>query len=353
VRARTAAVAALALAALTLPWAAAAHEGGKAEPRIAAAVADEGGLVRVVTVRLTDVDGGEPVPGATVTATAEMTDPHLMRLAPWPLTETEPGVYQARVQFVMPAPWELTIEASGNDVVGATSRLTVDIEPAGAPLGPPISQPAPVGAPPPAGGETPALTLLPTVLEDSVGGRDILTMAVLWLHGGAAVGWIVGVVAMALALSTRPGILAEAFRERLARCYRRWGAWAHWSLVLVIVGTGIYNMLYVTPFPIAWRPGQFDALADVPYGPLYEAILIVKLGLFAALLITGTQVLLRTVRPTASLSEARSGAVRTLAGALGPPGIFYLASVPLIIGAAVALRYIHILSHVAAVVSAS
>ena len=334
-------VAALA-AALVAAAPAGAHEGGKAEPRIAAAVSTGPGLEHVITVRLTDVDRGTSVSGATVTAAAEMTSPHLMRVAPWQLAETAPGVYRARVRFVMPASWELTIEASGENVVSATSRLPVEIEAAG----------APVGAPPPGGDEAPELTTLPTVLEDSVGGRDVLTIVLLWLHGGAAVGWIAGVLAMAFALSTRPGVLAETFRARLAGWYRRRGAWLHWSLVPVLVGTGIYNMLYVTPFPIAWRPGQFDALAAVPYGPLYEAILIVKLGLFAALLITGTQVLLRTLRPPESL-PAGAGAARTLAAGLGPAGLFYLAAVPLIVGAAVALRYVHILSHVAVVVAGS
>ena len=323
--------------ALALAAPAAAHEGGKAEPRIAASVSETGGLERVVTVKLTDIDGGEPVSGATVTVAAAMTDPHLMRLAPGELAETEPGIYQARVRFVMPAAWELTIEATGDDVVAATSRLPVEIEAAGAPLGPPIDSPPLVAPPPPEGGEAGELTTLPTVLDDSVGGRDILTMAMLWLHGGAALGWIVGVVAMAVALSTRPAVLADAFREKVSGWYRRSGAWLHWGLALVVVGTGVYNMLYVTPFPIAWRPRQFEALADVPYGPLYEAILIVKLGLFAALLITGTQVLLRTLR----------------GAGLGPSGIFYLAAVPLIVGAAVALRYVHILSHVAVVVGGS
>lgn len=47
------------------------------------------------------------------------------------------------------------------------------------------------------------------------------------------------------------------------------------------------------------------------------------------------------------------GFVRTLAGGLGPAGILYLATVPLILAAAMALRYVHILSHVAEVLQTS
>jgi hypothetical protein len=167
-------------------------------------------------------------------------------------------------------------------------------------------------------------------------------------------GWIVGVLVMALALSVQPGVLAETFRGQLARWYGRWGAWLHWALVPVIVATGIYNIVYVSPFSLVWRPGEFRELADIPYGALYEAILIVKLGLFVALLITGTQVLVRTVRPRPlRVGDGQSGFVRSLASALGPPGLFYLATVPLILAAAMALRYVHILSHVAEVVSQS
>ena len=321
---------------------AAAHEGGKAEPRIAAGVSAGAGLARVVTVRLTDLDSGEPVRGAIVTAAAEMASPHAMRIAPWGLAEESPGVYQARVRFAMPATWTLSVNVSGEDVVAASSRLPVKIE-----RGTSV-------APPPAEG-VPDLTTLPTRLEDEITQQDIATMVMLWLHGIAALGWILGVVAMVLALSSSPGVLAEQPLERLAAAYKAWGAWLHWGFVPVIVSTGIYNTLYVTPFPIAWRPSQFAALADVPYGPLYEAILVVKLGLFAALLVTGTQVLLRTVRPPLAVAPAANphppGFLRTAGSALGPSGVCYLACVPLIIGAVVALRYVHILSHVAVVVS--
>lgn len=331
------------LVVLVWPAAAPAHESGKAEPRIRAGVSDNQGLVRILTVQLTDLDSGEQVRGATVTAAAEMTSPHLMKTSAWSLAETSAGTYEARVKFPMAASWEISVEVTGEKVVAASSRFPVQIEQG-------------AGTPPPASAGVPDLTTRPTQLEDELGRRDIASMAVLWTHSVAALGWIVGVIAMAIALSTRPGVLAEGMRTRLADGYRRWGAWLHWGVVPVIVWTGVYNMLYVTPFPIAWRPSQFDELADVPYGLLYEAILVVKLGLFAALLITGTQLLLRTVRPRPPVATApnpEAGFVRTLASALGPPGIFYLATVPLIIGAAMSLRYVHVLSHVAEVVSGS
>ncbi len=344
---------ALGLLVLVAASPAAAHKGGKAEPRIAAAVHDTGrGFERVATVRLTDIDSGEPVTGATVTAAAEMTDPHLMRLAPWPLAESKPGIYRARVQFVMPGKWALTIGVTGSDVVPASARLSFEIKPPAGGLGPPISAPALIGAPPPAG-QAPGLQTLPTRLEEAIGNRDILTMAILWLHGLAALGWIVGVLVMAVALSAQPAVLAESVRGRLATAYRRWGAWVHWGFVPVVVGTGVYNLFYVTPFDLVWRPGGFSQLAAVPFGRLYEAILFVKLGLFVALLATGTRVLAHTIQVAAPAPSPGAGAIRTLVRALGPAGLFYLACVPLILAAAAALRYVHILSHVARVLSTS
>jgi hypothetical protein len=269
-----------------------------------------------------------------------MTRPHLMRSARWPLAEGAKGTYRAKVKFRMRGEWTLYVSVSGKAVVPAASRLPLTIER------------APAGTAPPAPAGVPDLTTLPTRLEDTLARRDFLSMAVLWIHSSAAMGWIVGVVAMLTALSAGSGVLAAAFRRRVAAAYRRWGAWVHWSLVPVIIATGIYNMLYVAPFPLRFGAAGFERLRAVPYGALYEAILIVKLGLFAALLVTGTMVLLRTVdadrEPT---SNAGRGFVRAIAAGLGPAGVFYLATIPLIIAAAMALRYVHILSHVAEVVS--
>jgi hypothetical protein len=340
-----AAIAALA-ALLVSPATAFGHENGKAEPRIAAAVSGGDGLARTLTVRLTDLDSGDPIQGATVTAFAQMTRPHVMRTAPWALSERKPGTYTARVQFLMAADWDVRIDVRGADVVPATSDLPIEIrrveDPAQAPAD------GGVGSVPSGDGE---LTALPTQLDEVITTRDAASIAILWLHGLAAVAWVVGVLVMVVALGTSPGPLAEGWRRRIAGWYRSWGAWLHWGFVPLIVVTGVYNLLWVTPFPIAWKPSQIEALGEVPYGPLYEAILVVKLGLFVALLVTGTQVLRRTVRPIAPL-PATAGFGRMLAAGLGPSGVVYLLAVPLILGAAAALRYVHVLSHVADVLQA-
>lgn len=333
-RRRLLAGAALLVATLVAAGPATAHRGGKAEPRIAAGLT-RGGLERVLTVRLRDLDSGDPVSGATVAASAKMAVPHVMQTLPQKLPQAGPGLYRAPITFFMAGQWTVSIDVSGDEVVAASAQLPVRVA-LGSTTRP--TEPGP--------------TALPTRLDDSLTDRDYLTMAVLWVHGLAAMGWILGVLVMALALSARPGVLAESFRMQLGGWYRRWGAWLHWALVPLIVATGVYNMVYVTPFSLVWRPGDFRELSEVPYGALYEAILVVKLGLFAALLLTGTQVLARTVRPLpASATAAESGFVRTLTAALGPAGLFYLATVPLILAAAMALRYVHILSHVGEVIS--
>jgi hypothetical protein len=320
------------LAALLVAPAALAHESGKAEPRISAAVTGAAGLERTVVVRLADIDSGRPVTGAAVTVTATMSEPHFMRTLPWSLPERSPGLYSAPVRFVMPARWTLAIRASGAGMVAASSTLTVDVVPAAAPAGA-ASAPAP----------------LPTRLDTSVTGRDVLAMVVLWIHALAAAGWILGVLLMVLAVSTP--IAASGVRAGLAGWYRRRGAWPHWGLVAVVVGTGVYNMLRVAPFRLSFAGAGLDRVASIPYGRLYEAILVVKLGLFAALLVTGSRLLARTLRAGAPVAEKPAGFWRTLVRGLGPSGLLYLAAVPLVLGAAAALRYVHILSHVAEAVA--
>jgi hypothetical protein len=183
-----------------------------------------------------------------------------------------------------------------------------------------------------------------------------VTMFMLWVHGLAAMGWIIGVVVMTIALAT-PSILTSGIRARVSAWYRSWGAWAHWALVPLIVATGIYNMVYVTPFKLRWPwDSQLDLIA---YGNWYEAILLIKLALFVVLLATGTAMLLRAVRPAPAATpalahgsaEPSQGFVGTLVSALGAPGIAYVLTVPAILAAAMALRYVHILSHVAEVVN--
>ena len=312
---------------------AAAHEGGKAQPRIAAQ-ARGSGFNRTIVVRLNDLDSGDPISGANVKLRAEMTRPHVMTLIPRTVPETKrPGVYSLPYTFVMPGDWKAEFEVTGPKVVTAKADLDV---------------PVAVTAPPPTA-QTNIPTVLPTRLETSITERDWVSMAVLWLHGLASLGWIVGVIVMAIALSVPP-LLTEGARAGIAQWYRSWGAWVHWSAVPLIVATGIYNMVYVTPFELAVTPSAIDDLSNVPYGRAYEAILLVKLALFVVLLATGTMVLMRTIRPQV-VANPGAGPVRTLVAALGPPGVIYLLTVPLILAAAMALRYVHILSHVAEVVN--
>ena len=315
-----------------LPAPAAAHEGGKAQPRISAQ-ARGNGFNRTIVVRLNDLDSGDPISGANVKLRAQMTRPHVMTLIPRTIPETKPpGTYSIPYTFVMPGDWNAEFEVTGPKVVTAKAELDVPIA---------------VTAPPPTTTNTP--TVLPTQLETSVSERDWVSMGVLWVHGLASLGWIVGVIVMGIALSVPP-LLTEGARAGISQWYRSWGAWVHWSAVPLIVATGIYNMVYVTPFELALTPSSIDGLSNIPYGRTYEAILLFKLALFVVLLITGTMLLMRTLRPQA-VAEPGAGAVRTLVTALGPPGVVYLLTVPLILAAAMALRYVHILSHVAEVVN--
>lgn len=342
---RLALACATAFAALTATTTAAAHKGGKAEPRISASLAQRPGLQGEILVALTDVDSGDVIRGADVTVYAEMTRPHVMRTQRVRLPEESPGMYSGRLQFLMRGAWTIHIAAGGTGVVGADAKLETRVR-----LAESESDPTP---PVPADGSGGAAEVLPTTLDDDLTRHDGVRMVSLWLHSLSALGWIVGVLVMAVALSTRPGVLAETTRARLARGYRSWGAWLHWALVLVIVATGVYQMLYLTPFPLAYTPDDVARLAEIPYGPLYEAILIAKLALFGVLLITGTATLLRLVDPqlpVVSVTNPHPGFFRILASALGPAGIVYLLTVPLILAAAMALRYVHVLAHVAEVV---
>ncbi len=219
-----------------------------------------------------------------------MTRPHVMTLIPRTIPETKrPGVYSIPYTFVMPGDWNAEFEVTGPKVVTAKADLDVPIA---------------VTAPPPTTTNTPVA--LPTRLETSISERDWVSMAVLWVHGLASLGWIVGVIVMAIALSVPP-LLTEGARAGISRWYRSWGAWAHWSAVPLIVATGIYNMVYVTPFELAVTPSAIDDLSNIAYGRTYEAILLFKLALFVVLLVTGTMVLMRTIRPQA-VAEPGAGA---------------------------------------------
>lgn len=382
-----------ALAVGALAPAAGAHTGGKAEPLIAAKLSGQTPFLRIVTVRLTDVDDPDaPIAGATVTVVASMTAPdHRMSTRPAALAEVRPGLYRGRLRFLMGGTdWTVRIRVGGDEVVPASAKLVTFVDPEGltpaAPAPPPPAEsaspasppdpaaPGPAEAPPaPSAGPTAApapappsaepeaaplaaadaadaeaeaaaeVDVLPTRLDAVVTGRDTLRIVLLWLHGLAAAGWLLGVVVTAVALSLVPGVLQPGVRPTLARWYRRRGVWLHWALALVVVATGIYNVYEVTPFDLSWSP-------DAPYGSLYVALLAAKLAGFALLLVTATLLTRRVLRRAAPAVTGRP--LRQLAASLGPAGIAYLALVPLVLGLVVALRYVHVLSHVAAVVDA-
>jgi hypothetical protein len=161
--------------------------------------------------------------------------------------------------------------------------------------------------------------------------RDALSIAVLWAHALAGFGWIVGVLALAVALGPWR-LLSERAATAVRRVYVPWGAVAHWALAVAVIASGIYNLVYVTPFALVWRPGELARLSAIPYGALYQGILLVKLALFALLVVLATLLLRRTLRASPSLGLALPA---------------YLIAVPLTVAAAAALRYVHVLSHVA------
>lgn len=313
-----------------------AHDrAGRAQPVLQARLSGPSDAP-TLAVSIRDRDGGEPLSGALVQAGPRMRTPHVMELVPITLTESRPGNYTGRLRILMPGDWQVIVRASGASM--SPAEVVLDLTRSGR------RQATNAGS----GASAPAVEI-----RDELSRSDLIAMAVLWLHGLSALGWIAGVVLMALALSARPRLLQPRVHEALNRAYRRWGAWLHWSFAALVVATGVYNMLRVTPFSLVWRPDELEQLAAIPYGALYEAILIVKLGLFAALLVTGTRVLVRTVRSSDGVSPGAGGVVGAVESALGPAGVVYLACVPLILIAAVALRYVHILSHVGEVVGAS
>lgn len=337
VRRSGSAVIAVSLGALFLASPLSAHDGGKPKPRITAALSS-GGLVRTLSVQLVDADSGEPISGAVVSASGEMSSPHLMRTVSVTIRARGSGVYRDQLRFPMPGDWAVDITVGGEQVVEASARLPPQRIAAEVTESPPLT---PTAEP----------RVLTTRIEDSLGRRDYVSMAMLWIHSLAALGWIVGVIVMAIALAPPTGFLTPSAHARLAEGYREWGAWLHWGFVPLIVLTGIYNMVNVTPFRLIWRPTEIARLGDIPYGALYEAILVIKLGLFVALLITGTHLLIKTTRKTLPAPRPESGAIRSLLGTLGLPGLIYLAAIPLILAAAMSLRYVHVLSHVAAAMS--
>lgn len=114
------------IAAIAVVLSAVSDEDEQAEPRIAATVSGHG-LVRPLTVRLTDLDSGKPISGATVTASAGMTRPHVMTTQPSRLRQTGAGMYKARLSLFMAGDWTIRIGVTGKDVESASSELPLKV----------------------------------------------------------------------------------------------------------------------------------------------------------------------------------------------------------------------------------
>ncbi len=77
-RSWVAVAAGVAVAALALPAAAPAHDGGRAEPVASLVVRESGPLQALIDLRVRDEDGGGPVRAADVRGFAVMAQPHTM-----------------------------------------------------------------------------------------------------------------------------------------------------------------------------------------------------------------------------------------------------------------------------------
>lgn len=322
-------VLALLLGMAVIPAASAHDRAGRADAVLSASVSGQGGVARVVAM-VRDRDSGRPLERVRVAVQLRMTSPHVMTLMPVALVRREPGRYAARTALPMPGRWQARITVQGPKVRPAALSLPV---------------PAAVTRTRVAGPAT-ATAATPRV-EEKITSRDAFDITILWLHALSSLGWIVGVIVMAAALASRPALLAPSAHAAVLRAYRRWGVWLHWGLVAIVVGTGVYNLMRVTPFDLVWRPGELDRLELIPYGTTYELILVVKLAFFAALLMTGTSLLWRTLAGAETRPEAEARPRRSLIRALGFPGAVFVVCVPLVVAAAAALRYVHILSHTA------
>lgn len=330
--------------AAVVPSAGLAHSGGRAVPVATVSVRESGPLQALVDVRLRDEDGGEPVRGADVRGLAVMTSPHTMTTYFEPLPEVAPGRYRGRVKLPMTARWTIELQIGGDAVVAKTVRAVVVVDRSA--LIEARARTAARGARAAVGAadEPPAPIVSGTVRFD-VTRREVTDMVVLWIHGIAATAWIVGLALFLLAATAGSGTFAPAGRARLGRWFGRRGLPLLWTAAAVVVATGVYNTVRITPFDLALTPGAFGRLSDVPYGKLYEAILVSKLVLFAVMLVAGILLVrrCRSLWDETSAIAGPGGVVRRL----GVSGAVFVASAPAIVGAVVALRYVHILSHVA------
>lgn len=302
-----------------------AHQGGKAIPKVDISVAPyaSGPLTLAITAKITDADSGTPVEGASVNFEAVMTDPHEMWTLPTPMTETgEPGVYSAVIKFSMAANWKFIVRVDGPSVQPASAEYEYRITFQGA-----EADPQAQGLTSTAGGPTP--TRAQVKVQGSLGSGDVVPITSLVLHSLSAIAWVGLTVLLVIAAGDeRGGRFGEDFREELLEKGSRWRAMAVAAGVVLVV-TGIYNTIVIAPFKIAPTPDAMSNAMKVPFGGTYLAILGSKIVLMALLVV---------INRIPAKNPAQSARFALKADA------FLL---PLLLVAVVALRYVHVLSHVA------
>lgn len=304
---------------------ASAHQGGRAIPKVNISVAPHasGPLTLAITARITDADSGTPVEGASVNFEAVMTDPHEMWTLPTPMTETaEPGVYSAVIKFSMAADWKFIVRVDGPAVLPATAEYDYRITFQGA-----EADPLDQGLTSTVGAQTPSRAQVK--VKGSLGSGDVVPIASLVIHSLSAVAWVGLTVLLVIAAGDeRNRRFGEEFREELLEKGSRWRAAAVASGVVLVV-TGVYNTIIVAPFKIAPTPDAMSNAMKIPFGGTYLAILGTKIVLMALL------VVINRIPAKDPVQSARF-ALKADAALL-----------PLLLIAVVALRYVHVLSHVA------
>lgn len=305
--------------------AALAHQGGRAIPKVDISVAPHayGPLTLAITARITDADSGTPVEKANVNFEAVMADPHEMWTLPTPMTETaEPGVYSAVIKFSMAADWKFIVRVDGPAVLPATAEYNYRITFQGAEADP-LAQ----GITSTVGAQTP--TRAQVKLQGTLGSGDVVPLASLVLHSLSAIVWVGLTVLLVIAAGDeRNRRFGEEFREELLEKGSRWRAVAVAAGVALVV-TGVYNTIVVAPFKIAPTPDAMSNAMKVPFGGTYLAILGSKIVLMALL------VVINRIPARDPVQSARF--------ALKADAVL----LPLLLVAVVALRYVHVLSHVA------
>lgn len=289
-----------------------AHKGGRAIPSVEITTSQSGPLTLVVVAKITDADSGTPVQGANVTFEAVMVEPHEMWTLPVPMTETaEPGVYESAIKFPMAADWKFKISVAGESVLPATAEYDYRLTFQGAEELTSSISPSPARV----------------MVQGSLGMGDVLPLTSLIFHSVASLIWVALTLLLVVA-ALRGGHLSPEFTERILEKGSRWRAGAIAAGVVVVI-TGVINTAIVAPITIAPTPDAISAAMKAPFGGLYLAILGSKIVLMAVLIV------INRISP-----DDPAGSVRF---ALQVDAVL----LPLLLVAVVALRYVHVLSHVA------